>query len=119
MTANPFHKISSAKALDLLVNGEAIFNSYVEGKIKLLKLESFCQTIEFRNCILSSFSGAVTTFSFFEGNLVFENCNFDDYLDIQAGINSCLVRFVGNIFNEFVNFFDRLFIGEVVALKRH
>jgi hypothetical protein len=29
------------------------------------------------------------------------------------------VRFVGNTFNEFVNFFDRSFIGEVVVLKRH
>jgi hypothetical protein len=127
MTAQPLHNITSERAIDLLKDGQALTNCYVDGQIKIETNETWSGEVVFENCIIEYFSGSATqferpvrfinthfkkcqfVFTYFPGGLIIENCAFDSYLDFQAGghnRNGNEVKITNNDFGDFVNFFD-------------
>jgi hypothetical protein len=69
-----------------------------------------------KNC---HFKECIFTFSYFLDNLHIEDCTFDSYLDIQAGINRGSAVLINNTFKGFVNFFDRTFEGSLELVDNH
>jgi hypothetical protein len=55
--------------------------------------------------------------SYFIGGLTIESCEFENEVDFQCGghnMDGAEIRFVDNIFSNFVNFFDCYFIGPFI-----
>lgn len=135
MTTRPKYNISTEKAADLLKDGQPLIDFYVEGELKIETNETWDKEVIFENCIVEYFSGSVTQFNksvrltncyfkrcqfiftYFLGGLTIDHCNFDKYLDFQAGGHNKLgnsVIITNNNFKGFVNFCDCWYENKVI-----
>lgn len=140
MTTLPTHNITAERANDLLKDGLALTDVYVDGELKIETNETWDKEVVFENCIIDFFSGSVTqfdqpvrlmnchfkncqfVFTYFFGGLTIDNCTFDNYLDFQAGGHNktgCPVILTNNNFREFVNFFDCWYESEVIICNNN
>lgn len=140
MAPSPKHHITAAEAVALLQAGAPIRDSYVSGDLRIETGDVWEQAVLLENCLVENFSGAVTpfqqsvslinchfkqcqfVFTYFLGGLLIDNCLFDSYLDLQAGGHNQLgkpVIITGNVFADFVNFFDCWYEGEVIITDNH
>lgn len=131
----PTHNISSETAYDLLQNGQALVDVYVQGDLNIEICEEWNHEVVFENCIVEDFSGSTTQFnkhvkmtnchfkscqfifSYFYGGLTIQNCVFDYYLDFQAGGHNQpghQITISNNEFKGFVNFFDCIYESDIL-----
>jgi len=134
MEATPKNNISPERAIDLLNEGLALKDAYINGELKIETNETWDRTVVIENCIIEYFSGSVTkfvkhvkltnchfkrcqfVFTYFLGGLTIDNCTFENYLDFQAGGHNKkgnAVTIINSTFNDFVNFFDCCYESEI------
>ena len=136
MRNHPKNRISSETALDLLRNGQPIVDAHVEGDLVIETIDNWEKEVVMENSIVEHFRGNMTRFdqhvklvnchflqcefmfTYFFGGFSIENCQFDQYLDFQAGGHNKIGNMViinDNDFQDFVNFFDCWFEEEVIV----
>lgn len=78
MTTLPTHNITAERANDLLKDGLALTDVYVDGELKIETNETWDREVVFENCIIDFFSGNVTQFDqpVRLMNCHFKNCQF-------------------------------------------
>ena len=126
--------LTAKEARKILESAIPLINSVVEGVLELDAGEQWSKPVIIENCTIESLTcimvqfqkhvkiknchlkNASFNFSYFVGGLTIENCEFDEYLDFEAGGhnsvgNNIIIR--NSQFNGFVNFFDCWFTGEI------
>ncbi|MDP4216253.1 MAG: hypothetical protein Q8927_08625 [Bacteroidota bacterium] len=134
-----FQRISSAQAMDLILQGQPLRNFYVEGNVDLHENEKklnhrlFIEqctienliglSVEFKHSVTlvaSSIRKCSFNYAYFFDGLTIDNCSFNSYVDFEAGgHNNRPILIKNSTFSEFVNFFDCWFHGEVIVVNNH
>jgi hypothetical protein len=131
--------ISGDDANALVVSGQSLVNFYIYGIFDLGKGDlKYLNKVEIINCQVEFFSAATMifaeitilkdshffnctfNFAYFLKGLTIDNCKFDSYLDFEGGGHNdkeSIFLILNSKFDEFVNFCDCWFIGNVQILN--
>ncbi|SHE65507.1 hypothetical protein [Pedobacter caeni] len=134
MTNNPIDTISANEAKKNISSGIPLRNVFITGTLNIENGSEWDKEMIIENCIIENlvcisiqFNKQVTIknthikaasfdFCYFIGGLIIDSCQFDEYLDFNAGGHNSKGNFIiinGNHFRGFVNFFDCWFNGEI------